>query len=107
MNKPVCGAKHSWTLYLLVKYRPPTTVWRCAVLNAPHWMILLIFSLLFSHSDISHYSMVIHALIYWHDDPQVLSDKMQRGSMSLHAKITCLLTVFVFVCLLTEPRECE
>lgn len=71
VNKAVCCAEHSWTLFPLPKYRsPPTTVWRCVVFTAP------LFSSLLSQSDTAHYSMVIHALICCRDDAQVWSAEM-------------------------------
>lgn len=83
-------AKHSWTVCVPVKYRlPPTTVSEvcCAKSSSLDGS-----SLLFSHSDISHYQMVIHAFIYSHDGAQVLRAFMPKSLVSSQR-----------LCLLTEP----
>lgn len=53
-------------------------------------------SLLFGHSDISHYQMVIHAFIYSRDGVQVLRALMPKSLVSSRR-----------LCFLTEPCECE
>ena len=61
------------------------------VFTAPHW----IYSLSSSLSDISHYCMVIHALICCHSDAPGLSDEMQRGSVScVFARWTAWMILF-------------
>lgn len=51
--------KHSWTLLFAGEiWATHDSLRRCVALNASHWTLLPFFSLLFGHSDISHYSVI-------------------------------------------------